>query len=63
MLRQYGFFKDGEYAALVKAAREEGWIQRYDIDTRYPNASEFLKLEESIAEGFPGLGPESGNEH
>lgn len=52
MLRQYGFFKDGEYAALVKAAREEGWIQRYDIDTRYPKASEFLKLEEAIAEGF-----------
>ena len=52
MLRQYGFFKDSEWAALVKAAREEGWIERYDIDTRYSKGSEFLKLEESIAEAF-----------
>lgn len=51
-LRQYGFFNNAEWAALVKAAREEGWISRYEIDQRYPKASEYLKYEESIAEAF-----------
>jgi hypothetical protein len=51
-LRQSGFITPHEWAALTKAAREEGWIQRYDIDARYQKGSEFLKLEESIAEAF-----------
>jgi hypothetical protein len=51
-LRQEGLIKDNEWTTLVDAARDEGWHERYHIDTRYPNASPAMRDEEAIAEGF-----------
>ena len=53
-LRRSGLLTDGEWAALVKASRDEGWIQRYNIDDRYADLGldELQKHEEAIAEAF-----------
>lgn len=51
-LRNYGFFKEAEWATLERAAREEGWVQKYNIDDRYYDKGMGLKLEEAIAEGY-----------
>lgn len=46
------FFTEGEWGTLERAAREEGWVARFNIDKRYPNLSNAAKLEEAIAEGY-----------
>lgn len=51
-LRQYGFFKEGEWQTLQDASLAEGWIKKYDIDNKYRDGSPSLKLEESIAEAY-----------
>lgn len=51
-LRQMQFFKEGEWAALEQAAKEEGWLDRYGINERYSHLDESTKLEESVAEAF-----------
>ena len=54
ILRSSGLISKAEWGALVKAAREEGWIERYHIDERYDHLGldELQKLEEAIAEGY-----------
>ena len=51
-LYRQGLFTNAEWNVLNKAAETEGWQQRFSIDTRYPDANDYLKREESIAEGF-----------
>lgn len=51
-LRRYGFFEAGEWSILERAARDEGWIEKFGIERRYPDADTSLKLEEAIADGF-----------
>lgn len=51
-LRNYGFFKPEEWATLERAARDEGWIEKHNIDKRYPDTEQSVKLEEAIAEGY-----------
>lgn len=51
-LRQYGFFKDEEWALLERTALKEDWIGKHNIDERYRGKSIELRLEESIAEEF-----------
>ena len=51
-LYRQGLFTNAEWNVLNKAAETEGWGQRFNIDTRYPDANDALKREESIAEGF-----------
>lgn len=51
-LRAYGFFKPEEWATLERAARDEGWQQRFNIDKRYPKLEQAAKLEEAIADGY-----------
>jgi Large polyvalent protein associated domain 22 len=51
-LRQSGFFKPEEWKILTQAARDQGWIEKYDIKSRYPQAKAGLVLEEAVAEGF-----------
>lgn len=51
-LREQGFWADQEYATIRKAALGNKWIEKYDINTRYPNLSTFDKVDEAIAEGF-----------
>lgn len=51
-LRSYGFFKPEEWATLEKAAQENGWLDKYRINQRYPDLAHSAKLEESIAEGY-----------
>lgn len=56
-LYRAGLFKPAEWAALIKAAESEGWVERYNIKERYGDLSdkpEYL-LEESIAEAFRDL--------
>jgi len=47
-----GFFSKNEWAALEKAAVDEGWIDRFQIKERYPHGDAALHLEEAIAEGY-----------
>ena len=64
VLSTQGFFKQHEFAALKKAAKEQ-WIDRYNIRERYPNDAqtqalikqegisyEDLLVEEAISEAF-----------
>src|SRR6266403_1757688 len=51
-LKQFGFFKEGEWDTLSRAAREQDWIKKFNIDKRYPEFDMPRKLEESIAEGY-----------
>lgn len=53
-LRQYGLIKPEEWSALESAAKSEGWLQRYGIESRYgPHGfSDEVKLEEAVAEGY-----------
>lgn len=51
-LRGYGFFKPGEWDTLEAQALAGGWLTKYGIDRRYPEANPSLKLEEAIAEAY-----------
>lgn len=51
-LRSYGFFKAAEWETLEAQALAGGWLSKYGIDRRYPEASPSLKLEEAIAEAY-----------
>src|SRR6266446_4149457 len=51
-LKQFGFFKEGEWDTLSRAAREQDWVKKFGIDRRYPTLDMSAKLEESIAEGY-----------
>lgn len=53
-LRNYGFFKEGEWDTLSRAARDGDWVKQYRIDERYADQklSNSEKLEESIADAY-----------
>lgn len=48
-LHRAGLFRDGEWATLEAAARDQGWMERYDIPGRYGDFSEAQQIEEAIA--------------
>lgn len=50
-LRQQGFFSEGEWKTLEKAATENGWLND-KIERGYGREPNDVKLEEAIAEGF-----------
>lgn len=52
-LRRLNLFKDKEWESLVRAARDNNWLDKYQINERWGDklAMEF-KLEESIAEAY-----------
>lgn len=51
-LRGQGFFKEGEWETLIRAARDEGWIEQFGIEKRYAKLEHSAKLEEAIADGY-----------
>jgi hypothetical protein len=51
-LKEMGLFSQKEWATLSKIAKDK-WIDQYNIDARYPNASPEVKIEEAIASAFP----------
>lgn len=51
-LRRSGFFTEGEWGTLERAARDEGWVKKFGIDTRYASLDNASKLEEAIADGY-----------
>jgi hypothetical protein len=51
-LRQQGFFTEGEWDTLARAARDNGWIEKFRIEQKYKDLSTPAKLEEAVAEGF-----------
>lgn len=51
-LKEMGMFSQKEWATLSKIAKDK-WIDQYNINTRYPNANEEVKIEEAIASAFP----------
>ena len=52
-MRSMGLFKDSEWAALSKRAKDE-WIAKYDIKTKYAgdNLTEEQEIEEAVAEAY-----------
>lgn len=61
-LKKAGLFKPEEWEALSKAAKDNGWLDKYDINWRYPHLDEGKKIEEAIAEHFAGWRTERGIE-
>lgn len=51
-LRSYGFLNEKEWATLTKAAHDEGWLDKYDINKIYSKLSDDKKLEEAVAQGY-----------
>src|SRR6185312_5633177 len=57
-LRNQGLFSDKEWSTLKEASMKEGWLDRYNIGSRYDEmyknrpGAEDIKYEESIAEAF-----------
>ena len=51
-LRMRNFFSEGEWDALVRAAREFDWIGHYNIKARYKDVAYSVQLEEAIAHRF-----------
>lgn len=51
-LRNVGFFTPKEWGILTKAAEDENWIAKHDIDERYPTMDHADKIEEAVAEEF-----------
>ncbi len=51
-LKRMGLFTEGDWFKLTRVARDEGWLERYGINKRYPYLSQAEKLEEAIAEGY-----------
>ncbi len=51
VLKARGIFKDAEWAALSAQAEQE-WIQKYDIEGRYPDLDRVAQVEEAVAEAF-----------
>ena len=47
-----GFFTAEEWAVLEHAAVNENWMFKHNISTKYPEAPEWLRIEEAIAEEF-----------
>lgn len=62
-LRGYNFFTEGEWGTLEAAAEKEGWLEKHNIDERYPHLDKAGKLEEAIAEEYSSRhGPRHGEE-
>jgi len=51
-LRQQGFFTEGEWSTLERASRQNDWTNLHNIEARYKEFPEEVKLEESIAEAY-----------
>lgn len=51
-LRRNGFFTPEEWDTLETAAYGENWLDRYNIDKRYPNLAASGRAEEAVAEAF-----------
>lgn len=55
-LYRQGFFTKDEWGALLKAATDGKWIEKYGIAERYAHLPEAIQIEESIAEAFRDWG-------
>lgn len=51
-LRNYGFFNRQEWGILEKAVGEQGWMEQFNINSRYPHGDLALKHEEAIADAY-----------
>jgi len=58
-LKAAGFFEPREWQALTRAARQQDWIKKYNIDSLYRNESIDVQLEEAIAHAYPLEGREA----
>ena len=51
-LRRAGFLRPEEWATLERAAHEQGWSERYQVDERWHDLSPEERTEEAIAERY-----------
>jgi DNA-binding ferritin-like protein (Dps family) len=51
-LRHMGYLTKDEWSTLSKAAEDFDWLNKYEINERYPGAKNDLKIEEAVAEAF-----------
>ena len=51
-LKEAGMFRPEEWKALEKAAVDQNWLAKHDIENRYPDLSRNIQIEEAIAEQF-----------
>jgi hypothetical protein len=50
-MREIGLFSPADWNILSNMARSN-WVNKYDIETRYPNLTKEEQIEESVAEAF-----------
>lgn len=53
-LKRYGYFSEAEWSALERAAKEEGWLEKFNINERYKYLDDTGRLEEAIADAYKG---------
>ncbi|HSW91848.1 MAG TPA: hypothetical protein VLG09_04335, partial [Candidatus Saccharimonadales bacterium] len=51
-LRTMGMFKPEEWISLEEASRRGDWQERFRIEERYPDQTQEVRIEESIAEAY-----------
>lgn len=51
-LRDMDLFTKSEWNILGQAAKQEGWLEKYKIDERYPDLTPAQKAEEAAAEAY-----------
>lgn len=51
-LKRMGMLSDDEWGTLEQAAKDNGWIEKHDILSRYEKETPEVQLEESVAEEF-----------
>ena len=51
-LRNIGVISDTDWEVLSRAAKANGWLNKYDIPRRYGDLSEDRQIEEAVAEEF-----------
>lgn len=52
LLREIGAISEADWSTLSRAAEREGWLERHDIDRRYPSLDREARVEEAVASAF-----------
>lgn len=53
-MRDLGFFSDSDWSLLTELAKTK-WIKKYNIEKRYADKTEEIKIEEAIADAFADM--------
>jgi len=52
LLREIGAISEADWSTLTQGAERGGWLERHDIERRYPSLDRDAQLEEAVASAF-----------